>query len=65
MPEVSLLYKLGNLGFLALTLSLHLRHFKNLKNIDYFNNKNKVLKYILSIWQISAEIGDLRLTTWF
>jgi hypothetical protein len=25
------------------------------------NNKNELLKYILSIWQISSEIGDLRL----
>lgn len=42
-------------------LTLFLRQFQNNKNIDYFNNKNKLLKYILSIWQISSEIGDLRL----
>ena len=54
------------MNILILTLSLQflhffLRYFKNLKIIDYFNNKNKLLKYILSIWQISAKIGDLRL----
>jgi len=33
-----------------------LRHLKNIKIIDYFNNKNEILKYILSMCHISVKI---------
>ena len=45
-------------------LTLFLRQSQNNKIIEYFNNKNKLLKYILSIRAILSEIRDLRLNSY-
>jgi hypothetical protein len=52
------LYKKLNI----LTLILNIKFLFFYTFIDYFNNKNKLLKYNLSIMNILSKIRDLTLT---
>ena len=48
-----------NINLKSPVLTLFLRQSQNNKIIEYFNNKNKLLKYILSILQIYSEILEI------